>query len=279
MLRLHEYEIGHDVVAFSTTRHGGISVGNYFSFNINHYCGDEPQAVATNRELLCHHLSIDANHLVYPHQTHQTEIRHITERYLALSEQQRADFLEGVDAVITDIPGICIGVSTADCIPVLLFDQQHHAVSAIHAGWRGTVARIVEKTVKDMIDTYNTEVSHLRAVIGPGISLNNFEVGDEVYAAFEQNGFDMNAIAQQFPTTDEGQSEIVNSKLSNRKWRWHLDLPECNRLQLLNTGVQEDNITLSGICTYDRHLDFFSARRLGINSGRIFTGIMMKSVK
>lgn len=276
MLRLLEYKIGKEVVAFSTTRHGGVSVGNYSSFNINHYCGDEPQAIAANREQLCHHLAIDESHLVYPHQTHQTEIRHITESYFALSEQQRADFLEGVDAVSTDIPGICIGVSTADCIPILLFDRQHHAVAAVHAGWRGTVARIVEKTVIAMVENYDTDTSRLYAVIGPGISLENFEVGDEVYVAFEQNGFDMNEIAQKFPTTDEGQSAIVNSKLSNRKWRWHLDLPECNRLQLLNTGVQEENISLSGICTYDCHSDFFSARRLGINSGRIFTGIMMK---
>ena len=274
---LHYYSIADGVVAFSSTRYGGISEGNYAAFNVNHYCGDQLAHIAENRRLLCKVLDIDESHLVYPHQTHHTEVRVVDSDLLSLSSEERLRQLEGVDAVVTDLKGVCIAVSTADCIPVLLYDEAHHAVAAIHAGWRGTVARIVEKTVATMQRVYQTNPDQLKAVIGPGICLKNFEVGDEVYAEFEQNGFPMNEIALQFPTINEVQSEIVNGKLSNRKLFWHMDLPACNRLQLVHVGVKNENIHMSNICTYDHVDTFFSARRLGINSGRILTGIMLNS--
>jgi hypothetical protein len=160
-----------------------------------------------------------------------------------------------------------VGVSTADCIPVLLFDRTHHAVCAIHAGWRGTVARIVEKAVKTMTATYGTNPIDIVAQIGPGISLDSFEVGDEVYDAFAQAGFDMSAISQKFFTFH---SSLFTSK-------WHIDLPACNQQQLMAMGVKPEHVSVSDTCTYKAYDTFFSARRLGINSGRIFTAIMMKS--
>ena len=264
---LHHYQIADGVVAFSSTRQGGVSEGNYAAFNVNYYCGDQPAHIAENKQRLCKQLGIDESHLVYPHQTHQTEVRVINHCFLSLSAEERKLQLEGVDAVVTDFAGVCIGVSTADCIPVLLYDEAHHAVAAIHAGWRGTVARIVERTVAMMQRVYQTCPGQLKAVVGPGISLKNFEVGDEVYEAFAHAGFPMNEIAQQFPNS---QLSIVNSQFS-----WHLNLPRCNQMQLEGEGVQTENIHMSNICTYDHVDTFFSARRLGINSGRILTGILM----
>ena len=255
---LHKYQIANGVVAFSTTRHGGVSKGNYTSFNINHYCGDNLEHIAENRKRLCALLNIDDTYLVYPHQTHGVEVRRIDNRFMTLPSIERQDALEGVDAIVTDLCGVCIGVSTADCIPVLLYDEPHHAVAAIHAGWRGTVGRIVKKTVAAMCETYGTDPLQLRAVIGPGISLKNFEVGDEVYAAFSDAGFPMDRIAKKYE-------------------KWHIDLSECNRIQLITAGVQKENIHMSNICTYDHVDTFFSARRLGINSGRILTAIMLHS--
>ena len=269
---LHSYLIGDGVVAFSTTRQGGVSEGNYATFNINHYCGDDEKAISVNRSALCNLLHITDEQLVYPHQTHQTEVRAITPSFYELSNDERNSFLEGVDAVMTDLPGVCSGVSTADCIPVLLYDEAHHAMAAVHAGWRGTVARIVEKTVRKMEESYHTHPQQLRAVIGPGISLRNFEVGDEVYNAFREADFPMDKIAQHYPVS----ASIEDRKTSGDLMRWHLDLPECNRLQLIDCGLEKEQIQLSGICTYDRCDEYFSARRLGINSGRIFTGILLK---
>ena len=264
---LHHYQIADGVVAFSSTRQGGVSEGSYVAFNVNHYCGDHPAHIAENKQRLCKQLGIDESHLVYPHQTHQTEVRVIDEAFLSLSDEDRQPLLEGIDAVMTNLQGVCIAVSTADCIPVLLYDEAHHAIAAVHAGWRGTVARIVEKAVAAMQHTYQTNPHQLKAVIGPGISLKNFEVGDEVYEAFAHAGFPMNEIAQQFPNS---QLSIVNSQFS-----WHLNLPRCNQMQLEGEGVQTENIHMSNICTYDHVDTFFSARRLGINSGRILTGILM----
>ena len=269
---LHSYLIGDGVVAFTTTRQGGVSEGNYATFNINHYCGDDEKAISINRSALCNLLHITDEQLVYPHQTHQTEVRAITPSFYELTNDERNSFLEGVDAVMTDLPGVCIGVSTADCIPVLLYDEAHHAMAAVHAGWRGTVARIVVKTVRKMEEIYHTHPQQLHAVIGPGISLRNFEVGDEVYNAFREADFPMDKIAQRYPVS----ASIEDRKTSGDLMRWHLDLPECNRLQLIDCGLEKEQIQLSGICTYDRCDEYFSARRLGINSGRIFSGILLK---
>ena len=254
---LHFYDFGPEVKAFSTTRQGGYSEGNYGQFNINRYCGDSPEHIAQNRQALCQLLDIDDRHLLMPHQVHLTEVATIDADFLCLTADERQQRLEGVDAVMTDMSGVCVGVSTADCIPILLYDAEKHAVCAIHAGWRGTVARIVEKAVKAMTATYGTNPSNLVAQIGPGISLDSFEVGDEVYDAFAQAGFNMQSI-------------------SERREKWHINLPLCNKLQLMAMGVKPEQICMSDICTYKSHDTFFSARRLGINSGRIFTAILMK---
>ena len=182
-----------------------------------------------------------------PHQVHGTQVYRV--------DAPTHDVIEGVDAVMTDVAGLCIGVSTADCIPILLYDPCHHAVCAVHAGWRGTVQRILCHAIAAMTKAYGTIPADLKAVIGPGISLESFEVGDEVYQQFADAGFDMHAIARKYK-------------------KWHLDLPLCNRMQMEDLGIR--HILMSGICTYQHCDDYFSARRLGVKSGRIFTGILLR---
>lgn len=247
---LHFYDFGEGVTAFSTTRRGGFSKGSYGEFNINRYCGDNVESISQNRALLCGLLGIDDSRLLMPHQVHETEI-------VAVNETTREAELEGVDALMTNISGICIGVSTADCIPVLLYDKVHRAVCAIHAGWRGTVKRIVEKAIAAMTSTYSTRPADIQAQIGPGIHVESFEVGDEVYEAFVNDGFEMGTFSRKV-----GQ-------------KWHIDLPECNRQQLFASGIPAAQVDVSPICTYQHPETYFSARRLTINSGRIFTGILM----
>lgn len=258
---LLEYDLGEHVRAFSTTRQGGVSVGAYASFNANLYCGDDVQHVQQNREILCQFLGLPFSHLLMPHQTHHDKVCKIDESFLSLSQSEREQRLEGIDALMTDLPDVCVSVSTADCIPVLLYDDVHHAVAAVHAGWRGTVSSIVRKTVERMEEVYHTDVNDVKAVIGPGISLDAFEVGDEVYDAFQSAGFPMLQIAKRYV-------------LSEEKTKWHIDLWEANRWELLQSGVPFSHIHLSGICTYSHNDRFFSARRAGIHSGRILNGIM-----
>lgn len=170
---IKEYNIAAGVKAFSTTRKDGVSQGNYGEFNINEFCGDNAEHVAENRKRLATELGIDTAHLIMPHQVHGVEVRNIADEFFTMPENIRKMVLEGVDAIMTDQAGVCIGVSTADCIPVLLYDEEHHAAAAIHAGWRGTLARIVHKTLQEMAFAYKTDPKKLKAVIGPGISLDS----------------------------------------------------------------------------------------------------------
>lgn len=246
---LQYYHIAEGLTAFSSMRKGGYSTGRYGEFNINRYCGDSDEAIRRNREALCGLLGITDDHLLMPHQVHKAEI--------AVVDEQRDIDLEGYDALMTNVEDVCIGVSTADCIPVLLYDPRQRAVCAVHAGWRGTVMRIVEQSIARMTEVYGTNPADLIAQIGPGIHLESFEVGDEVYQAFEDAGFPM-------------------EKISKKYEKWHLDLPECNRLQLIAAGVPESQVSVSPVCTYMQADTYFSARRLGIESGRIFTGIILR---
>lgn len=253
--KLHIYDLSPDVTAFSTTRHGGYGSGVYGEFNINRYCGDDETCIDNNAEALSLELNVKKDDIIMPHQTHGTEVMQIAKDFISLHGNVKKMILEGVDALITDVKGLCIGVSTADCIPILIYDEAHHAAAAVHAGWRGTVKRIAMKAVSAMRVTYGSRPEDLTAVIGPGISLEAFEVGDEVYEEFASAGFCM-------------------ADISRRYDKWHIDLPECNRSQLSAAGVSD--IRMTGICTYNNSADFFSARRLGVASGRIFTGIILR---
>lgn len=262
---LLRYDIADEVLAFSTMRHGGASTGAYAEMNINYYCGDDPQAIAENRRLLCSELGIADSQLLYPHQTHGCKVVEIDRELLALPSGEQQQRLDGVDAVVTRQRGICIGVSTADCIPIIIYDPRHHAVAAVHAGWRGTVGRIVQKAVGEMAVRFGSEAGSMSAVIGPGISKKNFEVGWEVWQQFADAGFAMDEISD-------------SAELNDRGCRPHIDLPLCNKLQLIEAGLSLHAVTECGICTYDNAADFFSARRLGIDSGRIFTGVMLQNL-
>lgn len=245
---------------FVTTRHGGCGEGTYDSFNCSPYCGDDQEVVRRNQQLLIGGLSHSLVELVIPHQTHGTSCVVIDDFYIIECEEEaRRSLLESVDAVITNRPGYCLCISTADCVPVLLYDKEHQVVAAIHAGWRGTMNRIVQSTLERMKEVFGTEGDQVVACIGPSISLQSFEVGDEVYAAFKEAGFDMPSISMRKAETG----------------KYHLDLWEANRMELLEFGMPASQIEVAGICTYTHHDEFFSARRLGIHSGRILSGIML----
>lgn len=250
---------------FVTTRKGGCSENTYASFNCCPYCNDREENVVRNLQLLGQELAeTDQTSLPYgfiiPHQIHKTQCLHIDRAFLSSSKPQQHAALEGVDALITTESGCCLCISTADCVPLLLYDTRHEAIAAIHAGWRGTVARIAEHTLQEMNSRFGTQGADLIATIGPSISAAAFEVGDEVAETFQDNGFDLKEIA--FRSPENG--------------KYHIDLWKANRQQLTTFGIKADKIETAGICTYSRYEDFFSARRLGINSGRILSGIGLK---
>jgi YfiH family protein len=260
---LWKYEIfepfGELVTNFVTSRHGGFSKGNYATFNPSPYSGDDVSVVERNLNKLKDSLPQQPLYLFRPRQVHGVELRCIDQAFLALSEDEQKAKLTGIDAICTNIPGYAVCVSTADCVPILLYDTKRKAVAAVHAGWRGTVQRILVHTIKQMKELYGTEAQDLYAAIGPSISLASFEIGEEVYQAFEDASFDMKAISIWKESTK----------------KHHIDLWKANAMQLQENGVPDHHIQIAGICTYIHQEDFFSARRLGIKSGRILSGIML----
>ena len=246
-----QYNTIDNITAFSTERGCFDPSLPYDGFNITYYTDDDPKHISTCRKMLSMMLEISDEHLILPRQVHGTEIAEVT-------EQNVGDKFEGIDALITKLPRTCIGVSTADCVPILIYDTHVRAIAAAHAGWRGTVARIGSKTIEAMQKRYGSRAEDLKVIIGPSIGPDSFEVGDEVYDAFCEAGFEMDKIA------------------FKRNGKWHIDLWQANALDMQRLGVTKENIEISGICTFKQHKDFFSARRLGIKSGRIYTGIMIK---
>ena len=197
--------------------------------------------------------------VVYPHQTHTDKIYTISSDFFLLSLAERKAALEGVDALISNARNIIMGISTADCIPVIVYDPVHHAAGAIHAGWKGTRLRIVSKTIREMQKVYGTNPSDCTAAIGPGISQDSFEVGQEVVDAFVEAGFEM--------------SDYVIMKKKP-----HIDLKALNKFQLTSMGVKSQNITVSDVDTFTNP-DYFSARREqhgDVKCGRILSGFMLK---
>lgn len=195
--------------------------------------------------------------VITAHQVHGTEVAVVTDPGTTREE------LEGYDALITNVKGCAIGIRTADCIPVLLYDPVHEAVAAIHSGWRGTLNRISQKTIFKMHDTFGTSPEDIKAVIGPGICRKCFQVGEEVVNYFKGNGIDIEPIYS-----------WDGPKKSGMKGGHHLDLIEETRLMLIETGVPEKSIQLSGICTYEDE-NYYSARREGAACGRIINAIKL----
>ena len=230
----------------------------YSQWNLCHYTGDVAQHVFDSRLELCRQLGIDYDHLIMPRQVHSCRVTAFDEKLVAAPSRIRKLMLDDVDALVTTVPGVCIGVNTADCVPIAMTDPINRVIAIAHAGWRGTVGRIAEDTVKVM-EAVGANASNILATMGVSICQDCFEVGDEVVAEFEKAYFDMSQIVRRNATTGKA----------------HINLQEANRQVLIAAGVPPQNITLPKHCSRCESGRYFSARRLGVNSGRTFTGIMM----
>jgi YfiH family protein len=184
------------------------------------------------------------------------------------------------DASITATPRLLLGVQTADCVPILLVDPKRRAVAAVHAGWRGTLARIVEKTVGQLHMHFGSRPADLLAALGPSIGGCCYEVGPELVTQFSSQFADA---ADWFdePRTGEEPNPLqwLNMMPPGHQpppKNVRLDLRKANRSQLLSAGLPEKNIFLSGLCTACRPDLFFSYRKQGPRSGRLLTVIALR---
>ena len=203
-----------------------------------------------NRRFLSKVLGIKPEQLIFPRQTHTSCVAEI----FGYPEEE----LQETDALVTNQKGLCLCVQTADCVPVLLFDSKKMAVAAIHAGWRGTVKQIVGKAVVKMADLFQSSPADICAVIGPSIGPEVYEVGDEVGEA----------VRESVPNSEK-------TLYKNSSGKFHLNLWEANRQILLAWGVYSENIEILQECTFQNPAKYFSARREGIDTGRLVSGIML----
>ena len=199
--------------------------------------------------------------LPYPviqgHQIHEDRIAVIDKEFLDVNPLSEISFtstevshhpsLEGFDAFVTSLPEVAIAVRTADCVPVLLYDQRRKVVAAVHSGWRSTVKRISQKTLHLMSERFGSEPEDVIAIIGPCICHDSYQVGEEVIEDFRKAGFDDCCWTQDAKPADN---------------KYHLDLWRANSMLLVEAGVKEENIHLSGICTFMDE-NYYSARREG----------------
>lgn len=233
-----------NVKAFSTTRQ------TFSGVDTPRFTGNPVQKPEENRKKLAAVLGISPEKLIFPRQTHTSCVAEI----YGLPEEE----LEETDAMITSQPGICLCVQTADCVPILLFDPKQNAVAAIHAGWRGTVKKIAAETIQKMKISFQSVPDNIRAAIGPSIGPKVYEVGTEV----------VEAILKSIPNAEK-------TLHKNNSGKFHFNLWEANRQVLMACGLVPENIEIQGECTFRNKEKYFSARREGIETGRLVTGIML----
>ncbi|GAM09183.1 laccase domain protein YlmD [Geobacter sp. OR-1] len=238
-----------------TTRHEGVSRPPYNSLNLGLNTNDSPHNVQGNRSLLARAFGAKLEQLLTVTQVHGTDLL-----VLDSPNQDVTHFLKlECDGIITNQPGIMIGIGVADCAPVLLLDPVKRVIAALHSGWKGTAAGIVHKGVGAMVNDFGSNPADMVAAIGPAIGPCCYEVDEPVRSAFStQDGIWAHAAVEQ------------------AKGKWKLDLSAAIRLQLTAAGLQPDNIESSQQCVSCVSELFYSYRRDKGETGRHLGFIMLK---
>ena len=231
-----------------STRVGGVSQPPYDSLDLGPDRGDDPEAVLENSRRFCAVIGADVEKTVLSAQVHETTVRHVTAADAGRGLFRTRDFT--ADALVSGEKGITLEVFSADCTNLLLWDSRTGAVGAVHAGWRGCAAGIVEKTVREMERLFDTAPGDLRAAIGPCIGACCFETDSDVPQAM------LAALGQE-----------AAPYLIPRGEKYHVDLKGLNRLWLLRAGIAPEHIGVSDLCTACRPDLFWSHRKMGVQRG------------
>jgi len=238
-----------------STRAGGVSPFPENALNLAGYDEDSAENIGENRRRFLRVFEGDF-HLASNWQIHSADVRHVE------SLEDAADGDHQMDALVSNVSGVLLGVKTADCVPVLLGDMQTGAFSAIHAGWRGTVQSIALNAIEKMRALFGSEPRNLVAAIGPAATGKNYEIGQDVIDEFGKN----------FPDS----AHLLTPTRANHAL---IDLHTANKEQLLSVGVLPENIRVAPLCTIERTDLFFSyrlERKLYGRTGRLMSVIGRK---
>lgn len=238
-----------------TTRHEGVSRPPYNSLNLGTNTDDSPHNVEGNRSLLTRTFGISQEQLVTVRQNHGSDLLVIDAPNDDLSHFLGIE----ADGIITNQPGIMIGVTVADCVPILLYDPAKRVIAAVHAGWQGTAAAIVTRAVQGMQSLFGSAPAGIKAAIGPCINPCCYQVDQPVKDGFKGQPDLWQAVSE---PDDTG--------------RWRLDLALANRMQLEDAGLSSAHIQTAGNCVCCQKDLFFSYRRDDGETGRQIGFIMLK---
>jgi YfiH family protein len=227
------------IFGFSTKE--GLERKAPFYFNMSLSVGDDDQVVEENREEFLDALEIPTDRLAYQEQVHGDTVTIV----------DSPGFVGESDALITSEPNLAIGVFSADCDPIFIYDSVKKVVAAVHSGWKGTEKKILEKALNMMKSKFKSNPKNMVAFIGPAISQKRYLVDEDVAKKF-----------------DEKYSYFDDIK-------YHLDVTKINYDMLLSAGLKEENIDVSQLCSYENKF-LFSYRREGKTSGRALGVIMIK---
>ena len=247
--------------AFST-RLGGVSRGDFASMNLGFGRGDDDAAVAENYRRIGEAVGFDWTKVVLSHQTHTTNVRFVTKEDAGKGTVRERDYTD-VDGLITNEPGLPLVTFYADCVPLYFADLKNKAIGLSHSGWRGTVRRMGEHTLKAMHEAFGTNPQNVIAAVGPSICGNCFEVGPEVAAEF----------ASVF--SKEQMKLICHSGNGDRSY---IDLWQANRIILEEAGIPEQNISVTNLCTRCNPELLYSHRIMGAQRGNLAAILMIREI-
>lgn len=237
-----------------STRFGGVSKGCYATMNISTTRGDDPEAVAENCRRIANALGVEVEDFTYTQQTHTTNV------VVVKAEDKGKRFAE-TDGMITNVPGICLVTFYADCVPLYFVDPVKKVIGLSHSGWRGTVGKMGKVTVEKMTTEYGCDPKDILAAIGPSICQDCYEVSEDVIDCFKEK-FDEHLWDNLFYQKENG--------------KYQLNLWEANHQIFLESGISEEHIAVTNVCTHCNPDVLFSHRTTGNARGNVSAFLALK---
>lgn len=243
-----------------STRLGGVSEGYYASLNLSFDRGDRQEAVAENFRRIGKAMGVRCEDMVLSKQTHTTNVRIVTEEDRGKGIIRERDYTD-VDGLVTNVPGLCLVTSYADCVPLYFVDPVRKVIGLSHSGWRGTVGKIGKKTVELMHSRFGSDPGDILAAVGPSVCRDCYEVSSDVIDRFKES-FDEKYWEELFYEKPDG--------------KYQLDLWKANELIFLNAGIVSEHIAVTNVCTHCNSKILYSHRSAGDKRGNLCAFLALK---
>lgn len=243
-----------------STRLGGVSEGCYASLNLSFDRGDKPESVMENFRRIGASVGVRCEDMVLSKQTHTTNVRVVTAEDRGKGILRERDYTD-VDGLITNVPGICLVTSYADCVPLYFVDPVKRAVGLSHSGWRGTVGKIGKKTIELMQETYGSDPADILAAVGPSVCMECYEVSEDVIRQFQDT------------FAEESWTELFYRKPNGK---YQLDLWQANSLIFREAGILPEHIAVTNVCTHCNSKILYSHREAGDRRGNLCAFLALK---